>query len=151
MPPSSSARLPVPDANARRGVAGTAEIRAARRALAAVREVATRARLHSQALRTRAAHAADAAAASRELTESHRALWQAWHRVWADLAGPGGPRIVRLCAYCGAAAAVGADPFSPASWQPVPPWVHDRLGAGSLGVRPSHGACPGCAEARLGG
>lgn len=149
-------RAPNASANASAvGPAGpSAVLRATRLALAGARQEATRARQQSLRLCARAEDASRVAAAYREFVNSQRALWQHWHRTWAALAAPNGPRFLRVCAYCGEAvlerAAPGASGASGA-WGPVPPWVSDRLGTGALGLVASHGACPTCAEARLGG
>jgi hypothetical protein len=154
----SAPALPGVDPSADAGGAGgprpadpAGQLAATRRALTAARQEAARSRLRSARLRERVGAATHAAAAAREFVESHRLLWEQWHRAWAELAAPGAARLLRVCAYCGAAVLDRADPTAPGAWGPVPPWVRDRLRAGGLGVRPSHGACPSCAEARLGG
>lgn len=126
--------------------------RSVRLALAQARRGAAAARRQSQQLRERAASASRAAQASRELLESHRQLWAEWHRGWAALRGapdlaPGARRLLRVCAYCGAAALPGAG--ADAEWRAVPPPVRDQLRDGTLGLLPSHGACPSCAAAWL--
>lgn len=132
--------------------APVSQLRSTRLALAQARVSAAEVRRESLRLCERAQAAARTAAASRDLVDTHRALWAEWHAGWAALrrrpgVGPMSRRLLSVCAYCGAAAL--PDPGGAVAWRPVPPAVRDGWRDGTLGMLPSHGACPGCAASRL--